>query len=174
MAKQGAQPAGRGPAKTGIPGQTQRTIEPGTPPAGALDGAAPGGGPGGEKGLAREVQAAQSTAAGSARVPEIPDEIPERQKPQRPAHATTPREIEPKDRGATMARASVPPVGPAVIVKDLRKTPRLVGEAGKGMKDAPIEARTEDEGIEQANAKGRAVLTPGGWVCPTIVKERVA
>lgn len=178
MAK-GATPQAGGPSRRGTPGQQPpapiaggRTIETGAP-AGALDGASPGGGPGGEKGEARSRQAAQSTALGSARVPEIPDEIPERQKPQRPAHATTPRELEPKDRGATMARPSVPPIGPAMIVRDLRKTPRLVGEAGKGMREAPIEARTEDEAIDMANAKGRAVLTAGGWVCPTIVKERI-
>jgi hypothetical protein len=172
MAQRATPQAGgsKGPSKTGIPGQApaQRTIEPGTP-AGAV-----GPGPHGEAGDARDRQVAQSTAAGSARVPEIPDDVGESNKPQRPAHATTPREREPKARGETMIRPSVPPIGPAVIVKDLRKTPRLTGEAGKGMRDSPIEAGTEDEAIEIANARGRAVLTPGGWVCPTIVKERVA
>lgn len=169
MAKASPLP-GAGPKNRGVPGQAPapvRTIEPGT-----LDGAAPGGGPGGEKGEALEVQRAQSTPLGSARVPEIPDEIPERQKPQQPAHSTVPREAEPKGRGATMARAAVPPMGPAIITRDLRKTPRLVGEAGAGLKQSPVEARTEDEAIEIANAKGRAVLTPQGWVCPTIVRER--
>lgn len=165
MAQRGATPQ-RGPKSTAVPGQ--RTIEPGTPPG------AVGPGPHGEAGDVRAAQVAQSTAAGSARVPEIPDDLSEGNKPQRPAHSTVPREREPKGRGETMVRPSVPPVGPAVIVKDLRKTPRLVGEAGKGMKDAPVEARSEDDAIAQANAKGRAVLTPNGWVCPTIVKERVA
>lgn len=169
MAK-GATPQA-GPKHIATPGRQpapQRTIEAGTP-AGAV-----GPGPGGEAGDARGAQVAQSTPLGSARVPEIPDDLNESNKPQRSAASTVPREREPKARGETMVRPSVPPVGPAVIVRDLRKTPRLVGEAGKGMKDAPIEARTEDEAIAQANAKGRAVLTPGGWVCPTIVKERVA
>lgn len=179
MAGKGATPQS-GPKNRGIPGQQQpapaaggRTIESGgiDPTASASSTSV---GPGGETGAARDRQVAQSTPAGSARVPEIPDEIPERAKPNTPAHSTVPREIEPKGRGATMARASVPPIGPAVIVRDLRKTPRLVGEAGKGMKDSPVEARTQEEAIELANAKGRAVLSVDGWVCPTIVKERIA
>jgi hypothetical protein len=178
---------GAGPKTRGVPGQQpatiertiERTIEPGRRVTAAeravlqpdaVDGG--GTGPGGETGEARARQAAQSTALGSARVPEIPDDIGERSKPNTPATSTVPREIEPKGRGATMARPSIPPVGPAMIVKDLRKIPRLVGEAGKGMRDAPIEASSEDAAIDMANAKGRAVLSPGGWVCPTIVKER--
>lgn len=182
MAK-GATPQS-GPKNRGVPGQQPatpapaaggRTLETGVDLTRSASSTAPAGpGPGGETGEARSRQVAQSTPAGSARVPEIPDDLNEKSKPNTPAHSTVPREREPKGRGETMVRAGVPPIGPAVIVKDLRKIPRLVGEAGKGMKDAPIEARSEDEAIDLANAKGRAVLTAGGWVCPTIVRERVA
>jgi hypothetical protein len=58
--------------------------------------------------------------------------------------------------------------------KDLAKKPKTelaVGESAPKPTAAP-EARTEAEALELANAKGRAVFGPKGWVCPS--RQKVA
>lgn len=64
--------------------------------------------------------------------------------------------------------------GAQVITKDLRKTPKTDERPMITLKDPPIEAQSEEEAIEMANLRGRAVFTKNGWVCPTISHERRA
>ena len=52
------------------------------------------------------------------------------------------------------------------VLKDLRKAPR-------GQPDEPIvEAGSEEEALVLANKRNRAVFTPQGYVCPSILRER--
>lgn len=64
---------------------------------------------------------------------------------------------------------------PAVVVKDLTKQPKPAGTITAPEKRAPkIEAQSEAEALEMANELGRAVMSPNGWVCPSITHERRA
>lgn len=70
------------------------------------------------------------------------------------------------------------PLGPGLYVKDLTKVPKkelAVDPAGPGARTTvAIEADTEEAALELANARGRAVMGPKGWVCPSRVVERIA
>jgi len=91
--------------------------------------------------------------------------------PDLPAH---PRDTASEPRG--------PGALPGALVKDLRKHPtpetahksaeEQQAEQRKLKTDVPPEARTEAEALELANAKGRAVMGPKGWVCPSTVQVR--
>lgn len=53
-----------------------------------------------------------------------------------------------------------------VVTKDLTKTP-----AGT-VREPVVERETEAEALELANKRNRAVFTPNGYVCPSIIRER--
>jgi hypothetical protein len=91
-------------------------------------------------------------------------------------------DLPPAAPAAEAKQAQAAPL-PGVLVKDLRKTPNAElahrpaeeqAEARRKLKtDVPAEARTESEALELANRKGRAVMGPKGWVCPSTVQVRV-
>ncbi|MFA5916261.1 MAG: hypothetical protein WC830_22155 [Burkholderiales bacterium] len=59
-----------------------------------------------------------------------------------------------------------------VVVKDLAKKPHQEEAAPGALKEPEIEASTIEEGLELANKRNRAVFTPFGYVCPSIIRER--
>ena len=68
------------------------------------------------------------------------------------------------DGSATVAPKSAKPE--TVVTKDLTKKP-----AGEH-KEPVVECETEEEALELANKRNRAVFTPNGYVCPSIIRER--
>lgn len=75
----------------------------------------------------------------------------------------------------TPGAASEAPAAAAVVTKDLTKTPKTEGTITAPEHRAPkVEAKSEAEALEMANELGRAVMSPNGWVCPSITHERRA
>lgn len=57
------------------------------------------------------------------------------------------------------------------VAKDLTKAPRA-GRPQSAAEEPTIECGTVEEALELANKRNRAVLTPMGYVCPSILRER--
>lgn len=66
-----------------------------------------------------------------------------------------------------------------VVERDLTKKPAAERDEVTGrptIKGRPytVECATEGEALALANSRGRAVAGPNGWVCPSVVRERVS
>lgn len=78
---------------------------------------------------------------------------------------------------APKAESAAAPAKPVVnqhtiVTKDLAKKPHQETPAPGTLKTPEIEASTIEEGLELANKRNRAVFTPFGYVCPSIIRER--
>jgi hypothetical protein len=81
----------------------------------------------------------------------------------------------PKVRGTpgedpNAAESATPPA--KVVTKDLTKQPHADERPQIVAKEPPIECETVEEALELANKRNRAVFTPFGYVCPSIIRER--